>query len=38
MSGVEEMGEHAILLTCTGGYIQAQDTGSFCVGEPREEG
>ena len=27
-----------LLLTCTGGYVQAMDTGVFCVGTPREEG
>lgn len=27
-----------LLLTCTGGYVQALDTGEFCVGEPREQG
>ena len=27
-----------LLLTCTGGYVQALDTGEFRVGEPREDG
>lgn len=35
----EEMaGGRVLLLTCTGGYIQAMDTGRFRVGDPREEG
>lgn len=32
------MGGRVLLLTCTGGYIQALDTGDFCVGQPRDEG
>lgn len=32
------MGGRVLLLTSTGGYIQALDTGDLCVGQPRDEG
>ena len=38
MCSLEAVGDRALFLTCTGGYIQAQDTGVFCVGQAREEG
>ena len=38
MRSQETMGGRILLLTCTGGYVQALDTGGFCVGQPREEG
>lgn len=34
----EAMGGRVLLLTCTGGYIQALDSGDFCVGQPRDDG
>lgn len=34
----ETLGGRILMLTCTGGYIQALDNGSFCVGQPRTEG
>ena len=34
----ETVGGRVLIMTCTGGYVQALDTGHFCVGEPREEG
>ena len=38
MCSQETMGGRILLLTCTGGYVQALDTGGFSVGQPREEG
>ena len=34
----EELKERAILETTGGGYIMAEDTGYFSVGDVREEG
>lgn len=34
----ETLGGRILILTCTGGYIEALDSGGFVVGEPREEG
>ena len=38
MYSEEAASGRVLLLTCTGGYVQAVDTGEFCVGTPREEG
>jgi len=35
---LEDIGDRALIETCTGGYILAHDNGYFTVGEPREDG
>lgn len=38
VKSLEEMKERAIFETACGGYIMAEDTGYFSVGDNREEG
>ena len=38
MKCLEDIGDRALVETCTGGYILAQDTGYFTVGEPTKDG
>jgi len=38
VSSFEHIKDRAVFETCTGGYVFAEDSGYFSVGEPRKEG
>ncbi|KAL5459937.1 hypothetical protein EMCRGX_G033329 [Ephydatia muelleri] len=37
VSAMEEIADRAIIEVCTGGYVTAEDDGSFTVGAPKED-